>query len=176
MKNYLIATKFLALVLATGCGSQSSKTQEQQNADAIPVTQAQQEEANLSENLLDCKPFHSDSVICSYKPGIDLIAEESTTPTLITVQYTLKCATGRDQELSSIALRTDSQVRRLQINVVDRKISILSRNGAVVDFAKVLKNDTTDDLKGVSSCWYLQAKVVKTEAFTGDLGSEASSL
>jgi hypothetical protein len=89
------------------------------------------------------------------------------------VKYTLKCDSTQDESLSNIAIRTDTQVRRLQTNVIDREVTILSREGAVVELAKVVKNDDVEKLEGASSCWYFDAKVVKTELISSmpDSGS-----
>jgi hypothetical protein len=182
MKKTAFATGLLALTLTAACGSQSSKTQDEEAPalnpapapQALLASPAQQEEAAQEDNLMDCKPLTSSSLICSYKPVKPLIAEESGSPTLVTIQYTLKCDTGKDEELSSIAIRTDSQVRRLQVNVVDRQISILSRQGAVVELAKVMKNDSVEELQGESSCWYFDARVVKTELISSIPDSSSS--
>ncbi|HET9239854.1 MAG TPA: hypothetical protein VFO10_21515 [Oligoflexus sp.] len=182
MKKASVMTGFLALALTAACGSQSSKDQDaakDANVSAAPAPQAifaspaQQEEAAQEDNMMDCKKLTSTSLICSYNPATQLISEESGSPTLVTVKYTLKCDTTQDESLSNIAIRTDTQVRRLQTNVVDREVTILSREGAVVELAKVVKNDEVEKLEGASSCWYFDAKVVKTELISSipDAGS-----
>lgn len=176
MKRNLLAGEILILALAAGCGSQSSKKDSvQPNPNAIPLTAVQSALVQQPGNLMSCQNFVDDTVLCAYSPNLNVIQDSTDVPTLITLNYSLMCYEGEAKSLSTIAVQTDSQVRRLQVNVENRKISILSRNGAKVNLAKVLQNEATTSLEGDSNCWYLKVDVVDTEAFGTDTEAEGAA-
>ncbi|MBC7531261.1 MAG: hypothetical protein H7318_06755 [Oligoflexus sp.] len=178
MKMKLIAGEVLILSLAMGCGSQSSKkatAEAETSPNAIPLTAVQSNLVQQPGNLMSCHAFLSDSVICAYSPDMKVIQDTTDVPTLIKLNYSLMCHEGETKSLSTIAVRTDTQVRRLQVNVENRKISVLSLNGAKVNLAKVLQNEVTMRLEGDSNCWYLKVDVVGMQAFANTTEAEGAA-
>lgn len=153
-----------------GCGSNSSSqedgTENQQNLTGqMASVMPEYREIDGPSNLIDCSSAMT-SGSCQFKNGAGQTEEEMLNgPGLITFRYTLKCLGQSSGSLSNIAIKTDTQLRRLQHNRVDSVLTIFGQQDSLVELAIIDEENSVAALSGPTSCWQFEIKQIDTEYF-----------
>ena len=179
MKKMLPFIVVPGLLLAASCGVKTDDEDTPTNPSTvdsyIPV---EPELLQSADNLLLCKEGSPDqsaqqSPECQ-TPEVEFDASESDTPdlvdgetrsALITVKYTLKCHEKARSDLSNIAIKTDSQLRRLQYNVENASLSIFDESNPAISLVTLNENSDIFTANQASGCWFFSFEKTKTQYF-----------
>lgn len=182
-KNLLPVLAVPGLLLAVSCGVKT-ESDSNDSAQLVALGEVIPVEPQLfasSDNMLVCEdvnPAQQSADVspeCS-TPSADLDMGEDASvaegqSALITIQYTLKCDEKTAGDLSNIAIKTDSQLRRLQYNVENRVISIFDETTPAVSL--VTLNEGGDIFSGDpqdTGCWFFSFEKLETKYFGAATG------